>query len=226
MEGGEYLNWVDTLTEKARFALLERSIPVHYKSGSTIYERLAPPKGIFRIKEGRVRLFLLKDTGSELLLKICGKGETIGDLAAVDGAPYPVFTEAMTDVVGTFISTKDLNAARKAHPEINEALLMQMANTARGVVGLLERITMHSTDKQVASRLQWLARAQCLQGNDAEAINVSQSDLALMLGASRQTVNKALSRLESDGLIKRDYGAITILDDDNIEAFLALDGKK
>lgn len=225
MDGGEYLNWIDTLSESARTALLSRSQTLHFQAGASIYERMTPPKGVFRIDEGRVRIFLLRDTGSELLLKICGKGETIGDVAVIDGAPYPSFAEAMTDVTGTFISTKDLNAARKAYAEIESALLLQLASTARGVVALLERVTMHSMDKQVASRLIWLARSQRLQGMESDAVNVSQGDLALMLGASRQTVNKALARLEADALITRQYGTITILDENAIGEFLGRSSK-
>lgn len=223
MDGGEYLNWIDTLSQAAREALLSRRQILHFNAGASIHERMTPPKGVLRIEKGRVRVFLLRDTGSELLLKICEKGETIGDVAAIDGSPYPSFAEAMTDVVGSFISMKDLNEVRKTFPEIERALLMQLASTARGVVALLERVTMHSMDKQVVSRVLWLARSQRLQGQRSNTINVSQGDLALMLGASRQTVNKALSRLESDGLIKREYGAISIADKEGMQALLTPD---
>ncbi len=220
MRGGEYFNWIDALPVSIRDELMQGAQDVSFAQGAMVYERMEPAQGVFRITQGRVRLFLMRDTGSVLLLKICEAGETIGDLASIDGQPFPLFAEAMTAVKTKFIKASHLNVLRSRHPQINAALLPQIASSARGAISLLEHVTMHSVEKQVAGRLQWLKRSRKIGRGASSAVMISQSDLGLMIGASRQSVNKALSKLEKRGLITKTYGHITINDDDALDAFL------
>lgn len=221
MQGGEYFNWIDSLPPSVRADLLSQSHLQYFKSGTTIYERRGKPAGVLRLERGRVRMFMLKSTGTEFLLKICEKGETIGDLASVDGLSYPIFAEAMTDITVMFIPISHVSQMRAVHPEIDRALVSQLASTARGMITLLERVTMHTIEKQVAGRLQWLLRSERIRGSQSNRIRVSQSDLALMIGASRQTVNKALSRLEESGFLTREYGTIFISNEKEMDAYLS-----
>lgn len=222
MRGGEYFNWIGVLPDIVRDEILSAGQSVAFKAGQTLYDRTDVSDGVWRIDSGRIRMFLLKDTGAEFLLKICEPGETVGDLAAIDGLPFPVFAEAMTDVQATFIPASHINMLRDVHAEIDKALLQQFVSASRGFISLLERVTMHSSEKQVAGRLQWLLRSERLRGHEGNVLNVSQSDLALMLGTSRQTVNKALAILEEQGLIARQYGCILIEDEAGLTDFLAL----
>jgi len=203
----ESRSWLENISTESRQALSEAARRITLTRGQTLYERKAEPTGIFLIKEGHMRITFQSGSGAHHLLKIGAPGGVVGDLACVDGFPYPVFVEAMTSCTLEFIPKKSFETLRDLHPDINAALLTHFSRLSRTMINLMEVTFLGNTNARVASRLAFLSREY-----GSHKLTLSQTDLGLMVGLSRQATNAALKDLSALELIKTQYGKIDILD--------------
>jgi len=206
------LNWIDTLPDTLRSEVLAQMKPMRMPAQTLIYERYSPALGFYRIVSGNIRLFSLALDGRELIYKVSGQTESFGDLAAIDGQPYPLSAETITDCDLLFMSRGRLSNLRAAHPELETALLEFALQIARLSVTFVEEATIFPLPARIASRLTYLAASAKARGEPVHELKVGQKDISVMVGASRQAVNKVLAEFQAQGLIETHYGAIHIKD--------------
>ncbi|WP_165793550.1 Crp/Fnr family transcriptional regulator [Hyphococcus luteus] len=210
--GAEVLSWIDALPPDVRAAVLGKMQGQRVPAGAVIMERYAPVRGLYRIVKGKVRLFSLSPDGREFLYKVYAPPENLGDLAAIDGEPYPLSAEALTDCELLFLSRKDLTELRRTYPQIETALLEFFVKVARSSLLFIEEASIFPLSARIASRLSFLASSAKARGEPMTELKVAQKDIGVMVGASRQAVNKVLADFQSLGLIETQYGAVRILD--------------
>ena len=203
----ESRSWLDNISPQTRAAMSKTARKVTLSKGQTLYERKAEATGIFLIIEGHVRLTFQSSSGTHHLLKIGAPGGVVGDLACVDGHPYPVFVEAMTPCTLEFISKNSFEKLRADYPEINAALLGYFARLSRTMINMTEVTFLGDINVRVASRIAYLSREY-----GSHKLTISQTDLGLIAGLSRQATNAALKYLSELKLIETHYGKISILD--------------
>lgn len=211
-QGAEVLDWIGALPPELRAAVLAETKPLSLPAGAFLYQRGEPAKGVFRIEKGRVRLFFLTPGGRELVLKVFFSPESVGEIAAVDGRKHELFAEAHTDCELQFLPFDNLKSLRKKYPAIDSELLYVMTRVARNALNFTEEIAVFTLEARVASRLAWLAASAEARGDSVDRLKIPQKELGLMVGASRQAINKALSDLQKQGVLKTSYGAVTIVD--------------
>jgi len=211
----ESRSWLQNISPETRKVLSNNARKVTLARGQTLYERKAEPTGIYLINSGHVRLTFQSSSGTHHLLKIGAAGGVVGDLACVDGNPYPVFVEAMTPCVLEFIPQKKFTQLRSDYPDINAALLTHFSRLSRTLINMMEVTFLGSVNGRVASRIAFLSREY-----GSHDLTLSQTDLGLMVGLSRQATNAALGALSDMGLIKTHYGKIMILDFEQLVQFI------
>lgn len=205
-------DWIGLTPPDVQRAIFAEMTPMSLPAGAMLYERNSVPKGVYRLVCGKVRLFFLTEGGRELLLKIFGPPESFGDLAAVDGLPYPVFAETQEDCDFQFLPRESLCALREKYPVIDTALLHYMTDAARLTLQLLEEVTVFTLQARIAARLSKMVDRTETMGKPISALKVPQRDIGLMVGASRQAVNKVLSDFQKLGVVRTQYGAVIIED--------------
>lgn len=114
------------------------------------------------------------------------------------------------------LSLTAFNDLRAKHRKFDEALLLALCGHMRTLSIYMGDASLDGLPNRMARRLADLAGPQ--RGAPAPIVEMSQSDLATMLGASRQSVNKELRQFEAAGLIQLSYGTIVILDRAGLEA--------
>lgn len=207
-----FMNWIDALPDPIRGEVMSAMKPVRTPAGTMVYERYAPVKGLYRITTGKIRLYTVAPDGREMTYKIYGPDESFGDLAAVDGRPYPLSADAVTDCELLYLPRQKLLQLRKSHPEVETALLEFAVHVARMTLGIAEEATMYPLQARIASRLAFLSANAAARGESLSELKIRQKEIAIMVGASRQAVNKVLAEFQSKGLIETHYGAIQIKD--------------
>lgn len=203
----ESRSWLDNISPETRQALSASARTLTLSRGQILYERKAAPSGIYLIIKGNVRITFQSGSGSHHLLKIGAPGGVVGDLACIDGKAYPVFAEAMTRCSFEFITRRDFDKLRQTHPDINAALLIHFSRISRSLLNLMEATMLGGVKTRVASRIAFLCREY-----GSQSLQMSQTDLSLMVGISRQATNAALKELAALKLIDTKYGKINILD--------------
>ena len=100
----------------------------------------------------------------------------------------------------------------------NRFLLIQLNERLGQFIGMMEHERLLDTDSRLARCLASLYNPVLYPESNLE-IRISQEEIGLLAGISRQRVNQALRKLEDAGLLQIDYGSITILDLPGLRSF-------
>ena len=182
-----------------------------YTSGQVIFSRNEASGGLYLVTSGRVRLSVTSVEGRELTFRFAETGDIMGEIAALDGAKRSADAVAAGKVAALVLSIDVLARLMDQHPVMARTALRFVCERLRETSNQLEEIALYPIERRVA---RFLVSALKLGGHDLAAADVpvdlkmNQSELALLLGASRPKVNVALGALAQAGAITRKGDAI------------------
>lgn len=211
---GSHFDVVQWLPEEAAEAFLgackTRALPAR----STIYVQGEDGNQMFRILSGSVRLAVLNANGRELLYQLFGPGDCFGQASIVDYEPRPHTAEAYSACTLQIFEKDAINDLRERFPSISDALLRVTSRQLRVLSAYFAASQLGEPATRVAQRLVMTVDHLGVATNEGMSLGtrLSQSELAMMVGASRQTVNKVLRDLQMDGLVSVQHRGLTILD--------------
>lgn len=188
-------------------AIAQGMRPVEFGAGQVIFQRGDPGKELFLVVEGRVRLSILSVDGRELSFAHATAGEVFGEIATLDGAQRSADATAVTKVSAMTLSQAVLNRLMEGNPAVARAVIAFLCARIRETDQQLEAIALHPIEVRLARLFLSAVRLQAgapKTGKVALALGMSQSELGLLIGASRPKVNGALAMLEDSGAISRD----------------------
>lgn len=176
-----------------------------YRRGTVIFHKDQPGEGLHIIESGRVRFFLPAEAGEELTIDVAGPGEVFGELALLDGQPRSASAEALDETVTHVLGREEFQATLAASPELAAALIGLLSTRIRHVTDYAESLAFLDVHARVARALLELAGRYGVRG-DGQAITIdlalTQTDLATMVGATRERVNRALAAFREQGLVE------------------------
>jgi CRP/FNR family cyclic AMP-dependent transcriptional regulator len=197
-------------------ATLTRELkPVSFRRGHTIFVEGQSGDELYIIVTGKVKIGRRSRDGRENLLAILGPSDVFGELSVFDAGPRTSTVTAVTAVSAVTMDRDALRAWMSAHPEIGEQLLRVLARRLRDTSDNLADLIFTDVPGRVAKLLLQLALRFGVPHDD-EAIRVAhdltQEEIAQLVGASRETVNKALSDFVERGWIRLQGKCVIILD--------------
>jgi CRP-like cAMP-binding protein len=199
------------LAEPDRRALGTEMREVSYSAGQVIFTRGDAGRDIYLVIEGRVRLSILTAEGRELSFAHAGPGQIFGEIAMLDGGVRSADATAVQRTAAFTLSRGALLRVMQDRPVVGEAMLRFLCGRIREADQQLEAIALYPIEGRLARF--FLAAAQQKGGESRQGrltidFDMSQSELALLIGASRPKVNTALSMLEAGGALTRKGGRI------------------
>lgn len=194
------------LSDAERLEVARHMRETSFAAGQLIFSRGDASRDVFLVVEGKVRLSVVNLDGRELAFSMCGPGAVFGEIAALDSGPRTASATAITPGRGATLSHYELNRLLLAMPAMAQSLIKLLCARLREADQQLEGVALHRIEVRLARFLIGLAqqRDPDLAGRVATIdIGMSQSELALLLGATRPKVNAALAALEDCGAIHR-----------------------
>jgi CRP-like cAMP-binding protein len=193
------------LDDGALADLAERTIQRRYRKGNVIFVQGEAGERCFVIASGAVKISAYHQDGREAVLAVLGPGDVTGELALFESSPRSADASALEDTVLYSLDAKSLNDAIFAHPQIAVALLHVLGTRLRLSNEAFQDIAFFDVPGRVARRLADLADAHGIEHAEGTMIDIglSQESLAQMVGATRESVNKALAMLKRRGLVAR-----------------------
>lgn len=185
-----------------------------WRAGESLFQRGDPGDWMVALATGRVRLTLLAPGGRELILRHAAAGDTLGEFALVDGEPRSADAAAVIDTSGFVIDRSRFEALAESHPALGLSVARYFCRRLRETTEQLEGIALYQLEARLARFLLFTLRqlnGAELPPNAVLRLEISQGELAAVLGASRPKVNRALQSLESMGAIGRS-GGVWVLD--------------
>ena len=195
-----------TLDIADRTAIAEALREAKFDSGQAIFSRGDRGAELFIVTKGRVRISVLTVDGKELSFAHAEAPSVFGELAVFDGRPRSADATAVGKVETLVLTKVAFTRLLATAPALAEAAIKFLSARLRDADAQLEAIALHSIEGRLARFFLAAARTKDATGsNDRITINlpISQSELALLVGASRPKVNAALALLEAEGAITR-----------------------
>jgi CRP/FNR family cyclic AMP-dependent transcriptional regulator len=184
----------------------ERSQLRSYRRGDTIVRQGDTGDTLFVVAEGLVKVFVTSPDGAEMVLVTLGPADTFGELAVVDGGERSASAEAI-DVTTILVLRRDaFLALLQDHPELTVGLLRSLGMLVRRLTDQTADLVFLDLHGRVAKLLLGLAeeRGEMREGVRVLDLQITQADLASMVGGSRQSVNHILRSFEQLGYLEVD----------------------
>ncbi len=150
----------------------------------------------------------------ENLLMILGSGEMFGELSLFDSGPRTATATAVTDTKLLSLGQNKVIPWVKEHPEVSLQLLSRLASRLRRTNEVVGDLVFSDVPGRVAKALIDLGVKFGEQRSEGMIVNhdLTQEELAQLVGASRETVNKALADFAQRGWIRLEARAVVVLD--------------
>ncbi|WP_417729683.1 Crp/Fnr family transcriptional regulator [Roseovarius sp.] len=200
--------FVKALPDAVRRDLLARGKPRFFARGQIIQQRGDTAREFWYIESGSVQIGRYGIDGRLTLFALIGAGDTFGELAFMGEFPRTVDAIAGTDCTLIRIGDSELQSLMETDPFVTRLLLKTMALTVQESFDLVESSRNLSVPQRLAQALLQL----CGDQGDGAEIRATQQDMADLVGVSRVSLGKALTKLEGAGVVEPGYGAVTIKD--------------
>jgi len=179
-----------------------------------------PGDALFVVTSGAVKISLPSEEGDEAIIATVREGEFFGELALLDGAPRSATATALEPTETLVLPRPRFRELIATEPALRDALFAALSTELRRLTTHVQELHFLDITGRLAARLSRLAATQgrvAADGTTRLDAPLTQSDLAAMIGATRQSVNKLLGLFMDDGLLRLERDAIVILDREGLE---------
>ncbi|MGA0113211.1 MAG: Crp/Fnr family transcriptional regulator [Candidatus Nanopelagicaceae bacterium] len=202
------------LDEAAASTLRSSMSLVKLRKGQSLFKEGDDGDHLFIVSNGKVKLGTKSPDGRENLLMILGPGDMFGDLSLFDSGPRTSTATAVTDTKLLSLGQDKVIPWVKEHPEVSLHLLARLASRLRRTNEVVGDLVFSDVPGRVAKALIDLGVKFGDKREEGLFVNhdLTQEELAQLVGASRETVNKALADFAQRGWLRLEARSVMILD--------------
>jgi CRP/FNR family transcriptional regulator len=186
----------------------------HFPAGAQLYWEGDPADKLYFLYKGKVRITKSTNDGKQLIIYMHQEGDMFGQVDSVDGSSHSFGAEVMEDATVGIVQQKDLEMLLWRHGDLAVEFMRWM--------GLMHRLTQTKfRDLMLFGKPGALCSLLIRLGNtygseEEEGILITKkltnSELASMIGTTRESVNRILGDLKKAGAISYEHGHIVIRD--------------
>jgi CRP-like cAMP-binding protein len=206
------------LDDDAAAALRASMVEQRLSKGEVLFSEGEPGEKLFVIESGRIKLGQTAPDGRESLIAVLGAGEMLGELSLFDPGPRTATAVAVTKSTVLSLGHGALLPWLVGRPDLAVSLLATLARRLRRTNEALADLVFSDVPGRVAKALLELAGKFGEDTPDGLLVRheLTQEELAQLVGASRETVNKALADFSQRGWIRIEQRSVTVLDRDRL----------
>ena len=172
---------------------------------------------------GEVKILLGGSEGKEVVLALFGPGEFFGELALLDGEPRSADAVVTTAAELLILVREDFLRFLRDMPGVAVNMLASLSRRLRRTDRLVHDAAFSDVRTRVARLLVELAETRGKPGEGGIVIGprLTQGDLAGMVGATRESINKCLRYYSAQGLVRHERGRIVVSSIERLRAQIA-----
>jgi CRP/FNR family transcriptional regulator, cyclic AMP receptor protein len=194
-------------TELQRFGELTRE--KFYPKGSVILFENDPGDSLFVVRQGRVKVVLIGEDGREVILGVLGVSEHFGELALIDDRPRSAHVIAMDDSHLLVLRREDFRKRVESSPAVAWSLLTELSRRLRRADEKIGGLVLLDVPGRIARLLLDLSEES---GADTIEKALTHQTIAQMIGASRETVSRAMKEFQDANWVTIERRRITLAD--------------
>jgi CRP-like cAMP-binding protein len=200
-------------------SLCEATRVLYVSVGQVLIAQGQVLNGLYVIGAGSVEVGSIHDDGRRYVRRYAQPGMLFGLVSVLDGEGSPYSYTAHEPTTILFIPKAAFLSILSRHAELWPSVAHHLASFQRMALATIDEHMFETLQIRLARALVSLAKVYGTHDAVGVAIRIrmTQDNVASLLGVSRQSVSKELKRLEQNGLIRIDYGRITLIDPEAIE---------
>ena len=202
------------LDDDAAAALRMSMVEQKLAKGDVLFMEGEPGDKLYVIESGRIKLGHAAPDGRESIIAVLGEGEMLGELSLFDPGPRTATAVAVTPSKLLSMGHEALLPWLVGRPDLAVSLLAALARRLRRTNEALADLVFSDVPGRVAKALLDLGTKFGEDTTDGRVVRheLTQEELAQLVGASRETVNKALADFSQRGWIRIEQRSVTLLD--------------
>jgi CRP-like cAMP-binding protein len=189
-----------------------------YRAGELLYTPHRPVEVLFLLKRGRIRVFRVAPEGRALTTAIVSPGTMFGEMALLGQRMYDNYAEALDEAHTCVMDRADARRLLLSDPRIAARIVEILGRRLRAMEQRLSEAVFSSVPQRVAAALCTLADGHPAAHGAGIHLTVTHSQVAELVGTSRETATKILGDLAGQGLLRLSRGRITIVDRSRLAA--------
>ena len=199
--------WLASLPTGARKQLIKLAQVRRFRANQCVQTKGEAADGLYGVLTGEVRISASTYSGDEIVFTRIMPGQWFGEIALLDGGPRTHDAHTLLECDIAILPQNAIINLAKNVPEVYQALVLLLCDHCRQAFTAIDDLLVYSPEQRMAKRLlQWSIDSKRL------SIKISQQELGLLVGISRQSTNKILGSWEAKGWIARVYRGLKILD--------------
>ncbi len=200
------VDWLKELSTEEFRSLQLGSRHLDFDRGETVFAPETHPHELYLLERGLVRIYRLSSEGSETTFGYVAPGEVFGELTAFGEFPRESFAVAVHPSRVWKIPVSLFQRLIEGRPSVVLEITRQIGQRMKRIESRVEKLVFRDVRSRLAGILLELSEDFGVHRGDRIAldIEVTQSELATLVGSTRQTINASLGELEDAGLIERD----------------------
>jgi CRP/FNR family transcriptional regulator, cyclic AMP receptor protein len=181
----------------------------HYAKTAVVLTEGEMGDSLYMIQSGKVKVVIGDEEGREIILKILGPGDFFGEMSMIDKEPRSASVTTLEPATFLVLTHAAFESCVEQAPRIAKVVMQILAHRVREADRKIGTLALMDVYGRVASTL--LELAVYSNGKLVVGEKLSQQDLANMVGASREMVNRILKDLTERGFISIESKSITII---------------
>ncbi|HET9657636.1 MAG TPA: Crp/Fnr family transcriptional regulator [Kineosporiaceae bacterium] len=209
---------LSALDEQTAAQVLSRVAITRHPRGEVLFAQDDPAEDLQLLVSGKVKLTRTVAGERERVLAVVAAGEIFGETCLLEGTPRAATATALCDGTVAVISRPDVDLVIAANPEVVTTLMQVMARRLRNANELLSELAFRDVPGRVARALVDLTARfgePTVRGTRV-CHGLTQEELAQLVGASREAVNKALSDFGARGWLRLEQRGVTVTNLDRL----------
>ena len=201
-----------TLDQDAAASLRASMNEIELARGELLFHEGDPGDSLYVVLRGKIKLGRTSGDGRENLVAVLGPGEMFGELSLFDPGPRSAGATALVDSTLLGLSSDELTPWLAGRPDVARALLRAIARRLRRTNDSMSDLVFSDVPGRVAKALLDLSARFGTPAEDGihVAHDMTQEELAQLVGASRETVNKALADFAGRGWLRLEARAVVL----------------
>ena len=195
----------------------------NYPRGSLLFLEGQPPRGVFVLCRGRVKLFTSSRDGKTVILRIAEPGEVLGLSASMSGRPYSVTAESIEPCQVNFVKREDFQRFLREHNEVCLRAAQELSEKYNSACREIRSLGLsHSAGEKLGRfLLEYSSRNGQAGERSRLKIGFTHEEIAEMIGTSRETVTRLLAELKRRQIVQVTGATLLICDRGALERLAA-----
>jgi CRP/FNR family transcriptional regulator, cyclic AMP receptor protein len=208
-----------TLPQPALKAFDAIKLTIRYRQDAILFIEKEPPRGVFVLCRGRIKLSVTSSDGKGVILRIVNPGEVLGLHAVVSGEGYEASAQALEPCTVNFIGRNEFMHFLQRNPDALLRTAEQLSHSYQIACEQVRSLALgHSaTEKLAAFLLAWAARGEPIEDGTRVLLTLTHEEIGQMIGLSRETVTRAMGDFKRRKIVATKGATLMLRNKDALE---------